>query len=188
MDRIIDFNELKNRVKDEDIDKFEGYMYSLYYKLMNGEISMADMSKEMASYAQNNNISNEKFVNLQTKMMERYGIDESMIKDQLKNMGIDPKNFNLSESMNSESTRKVLSFHEKYKGRINSKMVTTYAIKNDKNDIKIIIDELELIISSHSNVDLTDNELNEFLCSYKKVKDDKELKISIYNNYKEYQY
>ena len=31
-DRIIDFNELKNKVKETDIDKFENYMYeSLFF-------------------------------------------------------------------------------------------------------------------------------------------------------------
>ena len=29
-DRIIDFNELKNKVKETDIDKFENYMYNLF--------------------------------------------------------------------------------------------------------------------------------------------------------------
>ena len=32
-DRIIDFNELKNKVKDSDVDKFENYMYDLYYSV-----------------------------------------------------------------------------------------------------------------------------------------------------------
>ncbi|WP_331667985.1 DUF3867 family protein [Clostridioides difficile] len=27
-DRIIDFNELKNKVKDSDVDKFEQYIYT----------------------------------------------------------------------------------------------------------------------------------------------------------------
>ena len=32
-DRIIDFNELKNKVKETDIDKFENYMYNLYFSV-----------------------------------------------------------------------------------------------------------------------------------------------------------
>ena len=35
-DRIIDFNDLKNKVKDSDVDKFEQYIYNLYYLLCNG--------------------------------------------------------------------------------------------------------------------------------------------------------
>ena len=33
MDKIIDFNELKNKVNEKDIDNFESYIYSLYYKM-----------------------------------------------------------------------------------------------------------------------------------------------------------
>ena len=29
MDRIIDFSEIKNRINDKDIDKFESYIYNL---------------------------------------------------------------------------------------------------------------------------------------------------------------
>ena len=28
-DRIIDFNDLKNKVKDSDVDKFEQYIYTI---------------------------------------------------------------------------------------------------------------------------------------------------------------
>ena len=35
-DRIIDFNELKNKVKETDIDKFENYMYNLYFSVADG--------------------------------------------------------------------------------------------------------------------------------------------------------
>ena len=35
---------------------------------------------------------------------------------------------------------------------------------------------------------LTDNELNEFLCSYKKLLDDKQIKILICENVKNYEY
>ena len=31
MDKIIDFNELKNRVNDKDVDQFESYIYSLVH-------------------------------------------------------------------------------------------------------------------------------------------------------------
>ena len=32
-DRIIDFNDLKNKVKDSDVDKFEQYIYTIYTSL-----------------------------------------------------------------------------------------------------------------------------------------------------------
>ena len=39
-DRIIDFNELKNKVKETDIDKFENYMYELYFSVADGSMTM----------------------------------------------------------------------------------------------------------------------------------------------------
>ena len=50
MDKIIDFNELKNRVNDKDVDHFESYIYSLYYKMAEGKINMAEFSRELGEY------------------------------------------------------------------------------------------------------------------------------------------
>ncbi len=37
-DRIIDFNDLKNKVKDSDVDKFEQYIYIIYIFLLWTEV------------------------------------------------------------------------------------------------------------------------------------------------------
>ena len=42
-DRIIDFNQLKNKVKDSDVDKFEQYIYSLYGSVMNGTLEALNL-------------------------------------------------------------------------------------------------------------------------------------------------
>ena len=49
MDRVIDFNELKNKVNDKDIDKFESYIYELYYKMAEGKLNMAEFNQEIAA-------------------------------------------------------------------------------------------------------------------------------------------
>ena len=36
-DRIIDFNEIKNKAKDKDVDKFEEDIYSMYYQMAEGK-------------------------------------------------------------------------------------------------------------------------------------------------------
>ena len=72
-DRIIDFNEIKNKVKDKDVDKFEEYIYSMYYKMAEGKLNMADFSKNIMSYMEENNISQDKLMNIQKKFLERYG-------------------------------------------------------------------------------------------------------------------
>ena len=50
MSEIIDFNELKNKVKESDVDKFEDYMYSLYTDVASGKLSMAGFSRKMMDY------------------------------------------------------------------------------------------------------------------------------------------
>ena len=43
-DRIIDFNDLKNKVKETDIDKFENYMYNLYFSVADGSMTMSEFT------------------------------------------------------------------------------------------------------------------------------------------------
>lgn len=185
MDKIIDFNELKNRVNDKDIDNFEEYIYSLYYKMAEGKLSMAEFSKEIGQYMDKNNISQDKFLKIQTKLMERYGIDTAGFEEQLKSLGLDGIS---TDPEVYEKSRKVLSFQEKYKDRLKVKGATEYTINNSKNNIRILLDDHNVIIRSAGKVDLGDNELNEFLCSYKKTVEQDLLKICICEYTKEYDY
>ena len=177
-DRVIDFNEIKNKANEKDVDKLENYMYSLYYDMAEGRITMADFTKKMYAYMEDNNISQDKFFNIQKKLMERYGFDPSNLEEQLKNAGISISNI----TSNYEEVRKTLSFQEKYENKVETKAVSIYKIKNEKNDLEIIIDDVNVIIESSKKVDLNDSELNEFLCSYKKVKDNNTLKIKVFEN------
>ncbi|MDD7795793.1 DUF3867 domain-containing protein [Clostridium sp. 'White wine YQ'] len=185
-DRIIDFNELKNKARDKDVDKFESYIYELYYSLSQGQLSMAEMMTKINKYMQENNISQEKFMNIQKEMMKRYGVDMNNIEGQIKNMGIDLNAYGLGS--NYEELRKTIGFQEKYKGRLNVSNITKYSIENAKNKIQIILDKENIMILSSGKIDLTDNELNEFLVSYKKVIDDKQLNIDLCENVSEYKY
>jgi hypothetical protein len=81
-----------------------------------------------------------------------------------------------------------MGFQEKYKDRISTKNVSIYTIKNDKNDIEIILEDDNVIIQSQGTVDLADNELNELLCSYKKVRNDKTLSIRVCADTEKYDY
>ena len=91
-DRIIDFNEIKNKAKDKDVDKLEDYMYSLYYQMAEGKITMSEFTQKIYEYMNENNISQDKFLNIQKKLMERYGFDSSMLEEQLKLAGINISN------------------------------------------------------------------------------------------------
>jgi Protein of unknown function (DUF3867) len=184
---VIDFNELRNRANDKDIDKFEDYIYSLYYSMGQGKINMLEFSKKIQVYMEENNISQEKFLNIQKKLMERYGLDMNNIDEQMRNFGIDPSQFG-ALGKDYEEMRKTLSFQDKYKGRIASKAMTIYTIKNSKNDLEIIMEDINIVLKSEKHIDLTDNELNEFLVSYKKLVNDKALNISICENSTSYIY
>ena len=185
MDKIIDFNELKNKVNEKDIDNFESYIYSLYYKMAEGKLTMAEFTREMTAYMEKNNISQDKFLKIQTKLMERYGLDTKGFEEQIKALGLDKFTNNPG---NYEQARRTMSFQEKYKERIKVKPTTEYYIKNEKNDIVIFMDEHNVFIKSEGKVDLADNELNEFLCSYKKTLNEDKLKVNICDYCKEYDY
>ncbi|NMF05535.1 DUF3867 domain-containing protein [Clostridium beijerinckii] len=183
-DKIIDFNELKNKVKDKDIDKFEEYIYSMYYKLAEGKMNMSDFSKNILAYMEENNISQDKLINIQKKFLERYGVDPSLIQEQFKIPGFDMGGSNLDY----QTIKKTMGFQEKYKSRISNKTMSEYFIKNEKNDLKVLLENLDVILVSEKSIDLNDNELNEFLCSYKKVIEDKKINIVICENVKNYEY
>jgi len=82
----------------------------------------------------------------------------------------------------------VISFQEKYKGKLKVRSINSYNIKNDKNDIEVILQDENIILKSYGKIDLTDSELNEFLCSYKKIVNNKMLNISICENASTYLY
>lgn len=185
-DRIVDFNELKNKVRDKDIEKFEQYIYSLYYSLAEGKLSMSDLNTNITKYMQENNISQEKFFNIQKELMKRNGLDVSSLEGQMKNMGIDMGALNIQTDY--EDLRKSLSFQEKYKGKLSVKSITFYTIKNDINNVEIILQNHNVILKSTKHINLQDVELNEFLCSYKKIVKEEMLNISICENTNNYQY
>ncbi|MPQ43854.1 DUF3867 domain-containing protein [Clostridium tarantellae] len=185
-DRVVDFSELKNKARDKDIDKFESYMYDLYFSLAQGQLSMAEFTKNIMSYMEKNNISQEKFFNIQKEMLKRYGMDMGDIEEKMKNLGIKMPPINTETDY--EKLRKNLSFQEKYKDRLNTRNVSKYYIKNDLNDVEIILDDIKVILQSTKKINLQDVELNEFLCSYKKTIENKMLNISICENVSIYDY
>lgn len=216
-DRIIDFNELKNKVKETDIDKFENYMYNLYFSVADGSMTMAQFTSKIYDYMRENNISNEKFMNMQKKLLERYGVDEAEIERQLKIMGINPNDINSLSSMNINDIRnnnihsnnqpkkeepkvefvpvdniqetivKNSDFYNKFAKRLEYDSYITSKLKNDVNDLKIIINKERVTLMSEGDINLVDSQLNEFLLDYKNMIG-KKMKVTICENCKEYDY
>ncbi len=52
----------------------------------------------------------------------------------------------------------------------------------------MLLENTDIVLISEKNIDLNDNELNEFLCSYKKVIEDKKINIILCENKKSYEY
>ncbi|EJO5347594.1 DUF3867 domain-containing protein [Clostridium botulinum] len=193
MSEIINFNDLKNKATDKDLDKFEQYMYSLYSSVVQGTLTMSDFMEKIQEYMGKNNISEEKFINIQKKLMEKYagayGINFKDVEKQMKDLGVDVKGLGVNiENFSYDTIKKNMSFHEKYNAKPVMKQVTEYNIKNDKNDIKVELIGENVFLKSSKNIDLKDNELNEFLCSYKKLFDDKKLSITVCENITNYNY
>lgn len=216
-DRIIDFNKLKNKVKETDIDKFENYMYNLYFSVADGSMTMAQFTSKIYDYMRENNISNEKFMNMQKKLLERYGVDEAEIERQLKSMGINPNDINSLSSMNINDIRnnnihsnnqpkkeepkvefvpvdniqetivKNSDFYNKFAKRLEYDSYITSKLKNDVNDLKIIINKERVTLMSEGDINLVDSQLNEFLLDYKNMIG-KKIKVTICENCKEYDY
>lgn len=190
-EKIIDFNNLKNKVKDSDVDKFENYIYSLYFSVMEGKISMMEFSRKIIDYMKDNNISNEKFMNIQKKFMERYGMDTNEIEEQLKKFGVDITDLsrNLDDISDEDLShiRKSVEFIKKYQNKLTGKMFSTLSIKNNINDVNILIDNDKILIHSKKKVNLMDSELNEFLLGYKNSYKGS-IKITICENSNEYEY
>lgn len=203
-DRIIDFNELKNKVKDSDVDKFENYMYDLYFSVANGSITMGQFTSKIYEYMRENNISQEKFIKMQNKLMERYGVDPTELDQQIRNLGLNPNNISIDDlnkfgyNSGQSSTSKVSEkannnidknsdFYKKYNKDLESKELITTFLKDEVNDIKIIIENEKVTLISEKSINLVDAQLNELLLSYKSIHDNK-LKIVICENCKEYDY
>ena len=68
-----------------------------------------------------------------------------------------------------DSIKKTTGFYEKYGSKIQPKSCISTFIKNDANDIEIIIDQEKVMLFSSKKVNLMDAELNEFLLSYKNM-------------------
>ncbi|MGM9536678.1 MAG: DUF3867 domain-containing protein [Intestinibacter sp.] len=215
-DRIIDFNELKNKVKETDIDKFENYMYNLYFSVADGSMTMSEFTSKIYDYMRENNISNEKFMNIQKKLLERYGVDEAEIERQLKSMGINPNDLNSMGSMNINDIRnytmnannnssqdpkievvpkddiketivKNSDFYNKFSQRLEYDSFIISYLKNDVNDLKIVINKENVTLMSAGSINLVDSQLNEFLLDYKNMIG-KKMKVKICENCKEYDY
>lgn len=174
MSDVIDINKFKNKVRDKDVDALESYIYSLYYELAEGRITMGEMNRKIQEYVSQNDISQTKFLELEKKLMERYGYDPSILDNQ--------------ESPDASVMMAASNLRQKYGDSQKQAVMIRMEIKNDKNDCVILGNGSEIFIYSSGKVELEDNELNEYLVSYKRQFGEKTLKVHVSSDTGVYDY
>lgn len=192
-DKIIDFGSFQNKVKDSDVDKLEEYMYSMYTKVSSGGMSPLDFSKSINEFMKKNNISVEKFGQMQEKLLERYGFDPKNIEEDMKRMGIDMNEsayiINNNDKEGAYSVRDFgdkLAFFERYAG-LEEKAIMYYLLDNGVNKVKFIMDGDILTLVSEKKIDLSDPDVNTFIAGYRQANKEK-IKVVICEATNSYDY
>lgn len=174
MSDIIDLNEFKNKVRDKDIDDLENYIYSLYFQVAEGKMTLADVNREIRKYMEEHSISETKFVEIQKKLVERYGYNADDLEKQL---------FGSQEILIQHKGMK-----EKYGKSIEEIKGYRKQIKNERNDLLIVTLGTKVLIFSEGRIDLDDNEVHDFLVTYKRQAGNEALDIEMAENIKKFQY
>ena len=86
-----------------------------------------------------------------------------------------------------ETIVKNSDFYNKFAKRLEYDSYITSKLKNDVNDLKIIINKERVTLMSEGAINLVDSQLNEFLLDYKNMIG-KKIKVTICENCKEYDY
>lgn len=176
MPDIIDFKDIKNRAREKEVDDLENYVFSLYYEVAEGKMTYSQLNDKLIQYVKDNNIPNEKFIDMQKKLIERYGYDVKDIESKIQFMT--PEN-SFSSAQNLKN---------KYGNTISSPFTYKKIIKNAMNDLIIYCEAEEVFIFSKIGINLNDNELNEFFVSYKKQINDKKLVVSLSEYIKQFEF
>lgn len=178
-EKIINFQSVKDKVKDSDIEKLESYMYSLYMELASGKITMFEFTKKISKYMDDNGISKEKFVNMEKEILLRYGFDPDNLQNDdkaLKDLIKEGEAFlSTDENLTSDtmtSARK-LSFFEQHVDKIEEKKLLVYYLENEKNNVEIHLGNNKMTLISENKIDLSDSEINLLIAEYRSVCDEK---------------
>lgn len=134
MSDIIDLSKFKEKVRDKDVDELENYIYSLYFQVAEGKMTLADVNREIRKYVEENDISHTKFMEIQKKLIERYGYDPNELEKQLMQ---DPSLLGQSRGL-----------LEKYGKSIEEAKGYRKVIKNNRNELVIFATGHRIILLS----------------------------------------
>lgn len=163
-EKIINFDKLQEKWDEQEIEKFEGFLNSKMDLVFRGQLTMAEFSKSMRDYQRENNISNDKLIELQKKILSKMGVDLDLNE-------IDKEIERLEETMKSEDGKSInirkMAFFDYYSDRIENKEIAQIKLENSKNNLSMIFDSNQIIVFSEKQVDFSDDELNEIIAGYK---------------------
>lgn len=172
-DKIISFQDMKEKVKPSDVDKFDEYIYGLFGDVASGKLSMFEFTTRITKYMEDNNISKEKFVELERQILQRYGFDADNIEEEFKKFESEESDLKFTglgddwDGMDSKSAARKLGFYDYYSKQLKERNILELFIKNEKNDIRIILDKEQITLISENKIDFSDSEVNQAIAYYK---------------------
>lgn len=163
-EKIINFDKLQEKWDEQEVDKFEAFLNSQMDGVFSGRLTMAEFSKSMRQYQQENNISNEKLIELQKKILSKMGVDLDLNE-------LDKEIANLEEVMKDEDGKTInirkMAFFDYFSDKIETKEIPQMKMENGKNNLSLQFDGNQITIISEKQVDFSDDELNEIIAGYK---------------------
>ncbi|MEG0250489.1 MAG: DUF3867 family protein [Peptostreptococcus sp.] len=174
-EKIIKFGKLQEKWNEQEVDKFEDFLNMMMEDVVTGNISISEFTAKMSKYQLDNNISNEKLMELQKKLLEKMGIDID-INDFNKQMeileGLEKSGSNSDsdgENKNSFDTKKIkeIAFFDFYKDKITNKKIPEFHLKTEKNDLIMFMEEDKITIVTENKIDFADDELNAVITDYR---------------------
>ncbi|SFE27222.1 DUF3867 family protein [Peptostreptococcus sp. D1] len=193
-DKVISFNKRKSKVKSSDVDKFEEFISDLMYGFNIGEVSMFEVSRRLNKYMNENNFSAVKFDEIEKQLLLRYGLDIDSIQDNIKEhlftdnevIG-DIGALNKDEREKNRAMLNRLGFYDLYEDCLEEHKILELVIKNDVNDIRMLLDDDKVTLISEKKIDFSDDSVNRALAYYRSSTE-KPIKVTICEATSQYEY
>lgn len=179
-EKIISFEDIRNRVKESDIDLFEEFIGEEIMDLdYEGDLNLLDFIKKVSDYQEENNIPNKKFLDMQKQFMERYGFElvnpspeelEKIKKSLNSKANIDKlKSLDMNNPVSMIRTSALLRLRADFEDKAYEKNIIQLDLKNDKNDLKIIFNGENVTVISENKIDFSDEDINKAIANYRVI-------------------
>ncbi len=179
-EKIISFENIRNRVKESDIDLFEEFVGEEIMDLdYEGDLNLLDFIKKVSDYQEENNIPNKKFLDMQKQFMERYGfefVNPSPEELEKINNSINSKanidklrSLDMNNPVSMIRTAALLNLRSDFEDKAHEKNIIQLDLKNDKNDLKIIFNGENVTVISENKIDFSDEDINKAIANYRVI-------------------